>query len=278
MKPIQDKINFFDLDGVLWESKSKIWIVDKEDTSKPILRLDKQESANILSGLYFKENLKIEYNGEEFFISQKLFNKIERKKKVSIERLGFSWIEFTDSKYINNTKIKFLLKNITHLRDKNNLIRILTGRAYQDRHAKILNSLRKSLLDIGIEIYKIYFVSKKFFFKHSEEISLNKSHVLLEHMLGIKIEDGKFIPKKQDWYSEVHFYDDNKMNIDYANDIQVLFDRIMKNTDDELFLTIIERIKNNKIKLVNHLVTGNEANRFYSSEVTLTEPIRFPIK
>jgi len=278
MKQIQSTINFFDLDGVLWETNSKIWIIDKENPVKPIIRLDKSESTNILMGIYFKDDLKIEYNGEEYFISQDIMNKIQRKKKLSIERLGLSWIEFYDSKYINNTKIKYLLNNIKHLRNENNYICILTGRAYQDRHAKILNSLRLSLLDIGIDIYKIYFVSKRFHFKHTEEISLNKSHILLEHMIGLKIEDGKFVPKKQDWYSEVHFYDDNKMNIDYANDIQVLFDRIMKKTDDELFTTIIDRVENNPIKLVTHLVTGNSVNRFSSSELYLTEPVRFPIK
>jgi len=278
MKPIERTINFFDLDGVLWETNSKVWVIDKENPANPIIRLDKSEINNILSGAYFKQNQKIEYNGDDFYISQDIFNKINRKKKISIERIGLSWIEFYDADYINNTKVKYLLKNILHLRNKNDVICILTGRAYQDRHAKILNNLRLSMLDINLSIYKIYFVSKKFYFKHNDEVSLNKAHILLEHMLGIKIEDGAFIPKKQDWYNEVHFYDDDKMNIDYANDIQVLFDRIMKKTDDELFLTIIDRVNNNNITLVTKLVTNNETNRFYTKKISLTEPVRYPLK
>lgn len=277
MNQIQDKIYFFDLDGVLFETKSKVWIIDKEDPSKPLLKLDKIEASNIISGIYIKENLKIEYNGEEYHISQKIFNNIERKKKISIERLGLSWIEFYDSKYINNSKIEFLLKNVTHLQNKTNMISILSERANQDRHATILNSLRISLLDIGIEIYKIYFNSKKFFYKHNIEISLNKAYILLEHMIGLKIENNMFVPKKQDWYEEVHFYDDEKINIDYANDMQVLFDRVMKKTDDELFLTILNRIKNNNIKLVTNLVTGNDVNKFLTTEITLKEPLHYPL-
>jgi len=278
MKPIQDKIIFFDLDGVLWDIDSKVWIIDKEEPSKPIIRLTKNEISQILFGSFFKQKLKIEYNGEEYFISEKIFNNVNKKKKLSIERLGLSWLEFYDDSNINNTKMKILLKNVEHLRNNNNVISILSGRAYQDRHGKILNKLRLSLLDIDISIYKIYFVSKKFYFKHNEEISLNKSHILLEHLLGVKIEDDKFITKKQDWYNEVHFYDDNKMNIDYANDIQVLFERIMKKTDDELFALIIDRVKNNKLTLVNHLVVNNDINKFQTSQVVLSEPIRFPIK
>ena len=278
MKPIQDEISFFDLDGVLWNIDSKVCIIDKENPSKPIIRLSELETSNILYGSFFKEKLKIEYNGEEYYISQTIFNKITKKKKLSIDRLGLSWIEYYDDKFINNSKVKFLLENVEHLRNENKTLSILTGRAYQDRHAKILNKLRLSLLDIGISIYKIYFVSKKFQFKHTEEISLNKSHILLEHLLGVKIEDDKFVTKKQDWYNEVHFYDDNKMNIDYANDIQVLFERIMKKTDDELFALIIQRVKNNNLSLINHLVVGNEINKFNTTKVVLTEPIRFPIK
>ena len=278
MKPNNKKIHFFDLDGVLWDTNSKVWIIDKENPSTPILKLNKLEINNILSGVYLKQDNEIEYNGESFYISNDLLNRINRKKKISIERLGLSWIEFYDETYINNTKVKHELKNILHLKNSDDIICILTERAYQDRHAKILNNLRISLLDIGLSIYKVYFVSKRFYYKHNNEISLNKAHILLEHMIGIKIEDGAFIPIKQDWYNEVYFYDDNKTNIDYANDMQVLFDRIMKKTDDELFLTIIDRIKKNNITLVTNLVTNNDANRFYTKKIILTEPIRYPLK
>lgn len=278
MKPIENNINFFDLDGVLWKTYSKVWVIDKEDPSKPIIRLNTTEITDILLGISFNDKLKIEYNGEEFYISNKLFNKITKKKKIAIERLGLSWLEYYDEKHINNTKVDILLDNISHLRGKKEIVCILTGRAYQERHAGLLNHLRKKLIDIGIELFKIYFISKKFYIKHNSQISLDKSHVLLEHMIGIKIEDGKFVPKKQDWYSEVSFYDDQKMNIDYANDMQTLFERIMKKTDDELYLTIINRINNNNLKLTTHLVTGNETNRFVSNFITLKEPMKFPIK
>ena len=133
-------------------------------------------------------------------------------------------------------------------------------------------------MDIGIEIYKIYFVSDKFFYTHNETISLNKIHRLLEHLIGLKIEDGKFVPFKQDWFNKVYFYDDEKLNIDYANDIQVIFNRIMKETDDDLFKLVIERIKNNEVILINNLITNNEVNLFETTEIKLEEPDKFPIK
>lgn len=278
MKPINKPIHFFDLDGTLWNIDNRIWIIDKETPHKPIIRLDNYEKQKILSGLYVKEGFKIEYNGEEYFISSRIFDKIQRKKKIPIERLGISWIEFVDDSYINNSKSKFLFNNINHLRNQDVNICLLTGRAHRERHAGILNELRKKLRDIGIEIYKIYFVSDKFYQKQNENISLNKVHILLEHLVGLKIEDGKFKPFKQDWFNNVYFYDDEKINIDYSNDIQKIFDRVMKNTDDELFNIVMERLNSYDCVLSNNLVTNNDVNLFDTQEIVLKSPSKFPIK
>jgi len=277
MKP-NNNIHFFDLDGTLWRIDSKVWIIDKEEPHKPIIRLDSFETSRVISGLNKKDNLKVQYNGEEYFISNDLFNKIQKKQRIPIERLGISWIEFYDDNYLNNTKSEFLFKNIRHLRNNNQFICLLTGRAHRERHADILNILRKKLKDIGIEIYKIYFVADKFYYKADENVALNKVHVLLEHLVGLKIEDGMFKPYKQDWYKDVYFYDDEKMNIDYANDIQMVLDRVLKNTEDELFKMVIERLNNNKLVLHTNLVTNNEVNLFERKEIVLKIPSRFPIK
>lgn len=278
MKPNEKELHFFDLDGTLWDIDTKVWILDKEEPHKPIIRIDYKDMNRILNGFYKQDGLKIEYNGEEFYISKVLFNKIINKKKIPIERLGISWIEFYDEKYINNTKVALLFKNVRHLRNKDINICLLTGRAYQDRYSKVLNTLRKKLDDIGINIYKIYFVSEKFYYKQNETISLNKAHILLEHLIGLKIDNGKFKPFKQDWYNNIYFYDDEKMNIDYANDMQKIFENVLKNTDDELFKLISERISNNTLKLTNNLITNNEVNMFETTKLFLNMPIKYTIK
>ena len=277
MKPNNRKLHMFDLDGTLWNIDAKVWIIDKEEPHKPIIRLDSYEVNRILSGLYMKDNMKILYNGEEYYISNVLFSNINKKRRIPIERLGLSWIEFNDEKYINNEKVEFLFDNIKHLRGTDDIVCLLSGRAHRERHADVLNTLRKGLMDLGVEIYKIYFVSDKFHYKHSDIISLNKVHILLEYMVGLKIENGNFVPFKQDWYNDIYFYDDEKMNIDYANDVQNILNRILKNTDDDLFKMVVERL-NTKISLTNNLVTNNKVNLFESTNVILKSPAKFPIK
>ena len=67
------------------------------------------------------------------------------------------------------------------------------------------------------------------------------------------------------------------MNIDYANDVQNILNRILKNTDDDLFKMVVERL-NTKISLTNNLVTNNKVNLFESTNVILKSPAKFPIK
>jgi len=278
MKPNNRVIHFFDLDGTLFNIDSRVWILDKEEPHKPIIRLDNFEINRILSGLYKKDNLKIQYNGEEYFISKNIFDRINKKKRINIERLGLSWIEFYDEKYINNTKVEFLMNNIKHLRGKDDIICLLSGRSNRERHADLLNMLRKKIEDFGLEIYKIYFVSDKFFYRSEDTVSLNKVHILLEHLVGLKIDNSKFVPFKQDWFNKVYFYDDDKMNIDYANDCQKILERVLKNSDDELFKIVVDRIKNNDLELFANLVTNNDINLFDIKRTKIRMPVKFPIR
>ena len=66
MIPNNKPLHFYDLDGTLWTLDNKVWILDKEEPHKPIIRLDNSEVSKIISGLYKRDKLKIEYNEEEY--------------------------------------------------------------------------------------------------------------------------------------------------------------------------------------------------------------------
>ena len=93
----------------------------------------------------------------------------------------------------------------------------------------------------------------------------------------MKIEDYKFVGLKQDRFDNIYFYDDEIMNIDYANDIQSMFNKILKNTDDDIFRLVVERLRNYKLTLVNNFVMHNYLNPFKSTTIELKEPVRFPV-
>jgi len=271
-----EEIHFFDLDNTLINVKNYIWIIDKESPGKLLGKIGNREFSLIKNNFYKKDNLQINYNGEKFFISKELFDKIRRKKKIPLERIGLSFREWTNQKYINNSKVTFLTNNIKHLSGRDVKIAFLTARPDRLKHSRLLNSLRYVLKKFYLKIYKIYFIGDKFEIYHKEYLSHRKSVVLLEHLIGLKIKNDKFIPYKQDKFSKVYFYDDEKMNIDSANDIQELFNKIYSHSDEEIKKIINKRLKDKPI-LCTNLVSNNEVKPFKTNIINLQLPIRFPI-
>jgi len=270
-------VAFFDLDDTLIENDYEVWVIDKDHPSKPLHVLNSIEFALIKKGHYVKDDVCLDYNGQKFYISEELSKRLQKKAKTeNIERFGISLMPMVSKELLNKSKLEILLKNIEHLRFKNNIdIGILTARSNQRNNSDILNKLRLELENIGLNIHKIFFVGESV---NRGQNYMNKINVLLEHMVGFKIKGGKFVSLKQDWYTNVSFYDDDTQNIHYANDIQRFFEEILRKTNDEVYHLILERIKTVKLRLDNYLVTTNDLNRFVKSSVELKEPVRFPIR
>lgn len=272
------ELAMFDLDGVLWNIKDDdIWIIDKEKPFKPLIILDQLEFSLITNGKFKKDELPLEYNGQKYYVSKDLFEKIKKKSgSDNIERFGISFIPLVRKEILDKREISILSHNIEHLRYNKFIdIGLLTARSNQKNHADVINKLRLELKKIGIEISKIFFVGEGLRMGVDYK---RKVFVLLEHLVGLKIKDGKFISVKQDWYKKVSFYDDDPQNIDYANDAQMFFEELLRKTDDELFRIIIDRISSFPLTLDTYLVTDNEINRFKKNSLTLRAPIKYPIK
>ena len=272
------EIAFFDLDNTLWYIKSDIWIIDKNKPNVPILKISPIEFALIKSGIYIKDDISIEYNGEEFYISVDMLDRILRKNRfIRIKDLGVSYAEYFDDDILNKKEVTLLIDNIKHLINKNIEIGVLTARSDRKKHSNLLNKLRLKLLEYGLEIDKIYFVSESIKISGSCNFSYDKNKVLLEHLIGLTIDDNKFLPIKKDSYNKIYFYDDVKFNFMSINGMQEYFDFLIKNSDDDCVDFITNRFQNN-LEIVNCLITNNEENPFDTSIIKLNQPIKYPIK
>jgi hypothetical protein len=269
-------IAFFDLDGTLWDNKYEVWIIDKDTPNIPVLVIDPIEFTLMKKGHYRRDKNLLDYNGQKFWISEKMWQKIQKKSKTeNIDRFGVSLMPMVSRDLLNKSKIEFLTKNIEHLSQNKDIeIGILTARSNQRTSSDQMNELRLELKNIGLDIKKIFFVGQSV---NTGQNYINKISILLEHLIGFKIKSGKFLSLKQDWYPRVDFYDDDPQNIHYANDIQKFFEEILRKTDDEVFHLIVERLDSTKLILKNYLVTTNQTNRFVESTVELKQPVRFPI-
>lgn len=274
------ELALFDLDNTIWYIKSDIWLIDKNKPSVPILKISPIEFALIKNGIYIKDELSIDYNGEIFFISKDMVERVQRKyRNMRLSSLGISYNEYFNEDILNDKDVKLLLDNIKHLIGKNIEIGVLTARSDRKKHSTLLNKLRLKLKEYGLEINKIYFVSESIrAIGFMDKVIYDKNKVLLEHLIGLTIEDKHFVPIKKEAYDKVHFYDDVKSNFLNANNLQDYFDFLVRNSDDECIEYINNRIKNNKILLINNLVSNNVVNPFETNIIELKIPIKYPIK
>ena len=277
---IDKELAMFDLDNTLWYIKSDIWVIDKNKPSIPILKISSIEFALIKSGIYVKDDIKIEYNNESFFISVDMMERIQRRNKnVRLGNIGISYSEFFDDDILNKKDVQLLLNNIKHLIGKNIEIGVLTARSDRKKHSNLLNKLRLKLKEYGLEIDKIYFVAESIRTTgYQDKVIYDKNKILLSHLIGLNIEDNHFVPIKKDAYSKIYFYDDVKSNILNINSLQDYFDFLVRNSDDECVSFINNRLENNTLLLVNNLITNNELNPFETKVIKLNSPIKFPIK
>lgn len=270
------EIHFFDLDGVLWNIDGKVWIISKDAPNVPLVKLDKEEFSLIRAGVYKSDNVQIEYNGEEYWISNDILSRVGKKRKLEPTMLGFSFRELFDTNSISS--ITMILKNIVGLQEKQVDVGILTGRHNQEGEKEYVNQLRLRLNDMGLDINKIYYLGDRYRFGLTDNISFAKTRVILEHMVGIKVDKDRFVPLKQDWYKRVYFYDDEVQNIYTANRIQDMFNSIIRNTDDEVYSIIMERVSAGDLTLYTNLVTNNNLNKFKSEKIILQKPTKYPIQ
>jgi hypothetical protein len=207
-----------------------------------------------------------------------MLERLEKKlPSITMDRVGLSYIEKTNPEYYKD--LVFYKENIRHLIDKSDYeVGILSARHNQDADTLLLKQLDEELENIGLSIDKFYYVSNTYEPKGNNVINYKKTDILLEHLVGFHINGDHFVPIKQDIYKQIHFYDDEQQNINVAGDVQEILEGYLKNTDDEVFNRIIKNIKENKPTLYTHLVTNNTTNRFKSTEITVKEPVKFPVK
>lgn len=273
------EISFFDLDNTLWYVKTNSWVIHKDKPSVPLMKISNIEFTLIKNGVYITDDNVIDYNGERYFVSNDFVDRLNRKKRnVKLNDIGISYAETFDEDILNKKDVNFLLDNIKHLIGVDMEIALLTARTDRKKHSEMLNKLRIKMKEFGLEISKIYFVSDKITYSGSlDNVAYDKNKILLEHLIGLKIENDKFVPIKNDAYNRIYFYDDVKQNFLSINSLQSYFEKLFYNSDDDVVFEIKKRLEDETLILFNNLITNNQVNPFETQIIKMRTPVKYPI-
>lgn len=260
---------YFDLDGTLWNTNSKIWIVDKLHPEYPILKIDAHEFNLSYNAYYIKDNNRIYYNGMECWLSNDLLTKIKQKKPIDLDRIGISDREFQCIEYLTEKNI--INYEIDRIKDLNiPSITVLTARAGKDVHKELLSKLEEKLNEVNIKLDDSIFVNDMLEYKYKNNGSTadKKLIKMIQSLIGFEIHENKFVPLAVEEFDEVYFYDDANANIEVCNDVNEVI-RVLYDNSSSVIQKRIEAKNLSKKKLVTHLVTTNKMNPFVQNIIEL---------
>ena len=268
--------HFFDIDTLI-DLDNKVWIIDKRNPNIPILKIKKSDFNLIKSGIYKSQGNKIEYNGETFWISTELFNKLKVKIKnnnSSLNNLGISLQEFLNKEIVSNIKPNLNLEVISKLKNLNQDIYIICSSQVMKVYENIIDKVKNLLMEDGILIKKFYFINESFYNQSEDENRYKKTRLVIQHLVGYKTEVNKFIDQSIEKYDEIFFYDNQKETLKVAEDCNKILKKLIDATETGLSGVIKEDIEESEPFLIVKFVTDNVNNRIIEKKVKL-EYIRF---
>ena len=263
--------HFFDLNSLI-TMNSKVWIVNTQTPNKPLIRISKSEFNLLRKGVYKKDNINFDIDGQTYWLSEELFNKIKIKSKnnnVNISELSFSMQEFMNKDIIESGDFTIHLENIRHLKNSQGDIYVICSKNSKRNYESLIEKLEEKLLEFGLKIKNFYFVSETFYNRDRDDIVHKKVRLVLQHIIGLKTADTKFTEEEITKYDEVSLYDDDINTIKLAKGINDVLQFLVKNSDDEVKEKVKEVLKMEECELIINQVTFNKVNPFIIKKVEL---------
>ena len=265
------KAHFIDFELIL-KIENKAWIVDKNTPNIPIMKIDMTDFNLFKSGIFKYQNNKIHFNGKTFWLSNDFMNKIKvntKKNRIDISNLAISLQEFMNPEIIEDLDFKLDMSVFNNIINTNDDIYIICSKNTKSRYQKHIEKLDTNLEKIGLKIKNYYFISTSFSNTNDDHQSLIKSKIVLQHLIGQKIESDKFIDEEITDYNEIVFYDDNLSCIQTIKNINGILEKYLIMTDDTLKLKIKEKIKKDDNFITIKEYTHNKSKKFIDHQVQL---------
>jgi len=265
------KSHFIDLD-ILIKNDSKAWIVDKSNPNIPILKIDNSDLSVFKSGILKSQNNKMSFNGKTFYLSNDFMNKLKskvKKHKSDISNLGISFQEFLNPELIENVKFEIDLSILKNIVNTNDDIYIFCSKNTKENFKSQILKLEEEFEKIGLKIKNFYYLSETFFNKDEDKMAFIKNKIILQHLVGLKVDGDKFIDENIDEYSEIFYYDDSSLSTKLSLDINEIFEKFTMNTEKSIKESIKLKVQNSDKILNIKEFTNNKANKFKESSVQL---------
>jgi hypothetical protein len=251
--------HIFSLDTVI-KIKQRIWLIDKTKPSIPIFKIDPTDLNLYESGIFRAQGNSMNFNGKEYWLPNDFMERLKIKVKnieSKMSNLGLSIQEFANKELIENLEYDILEGNFRHLKNSHDDIYIICPRRDRIKYEKFLDKLKEKLAEVGLKIKGFYHINEKFYNQSNDDIAFNKIKIVIQHLIGLKTKNDKFIDEEITKYPEIFFYDDSDKAITLGKTINNVFDNIYNKIEDEgIRLKIQEAVKTKPIAHIIQVTTN----------------------
>ena len=258
--------------NILLKVDAMAWIVNKDSPNTPLIKLELSDFNLFKSGIFKSQNNKIQFNGKTFWLSNEFMNKIKiiaKKTKVDISNLGISMQEFMNPEIIENLEFDLDLSIFNNIINTNDDIYIICSKNTKSRYTKQIEKLEEKLEYLGLKVKNYYFISSTFSNSNDDHRAIIKSKIILQHLLGNKIESEKFVQESITDYNQITFYDDDQLSIQTALNINSVLEKYLLLTEDSTKILIKDKIKKDDNFLIIKEYTHNKSKKFNEHNVQL---------
>ena len=75
------RAHIFNIDNMLINIGQKVWIVEKNNPNKCLMRISKEDFDLIKSGVFKHHELSMIFNGRKYWLSEKVFDRLKKAVK-----------------------------------------------------------------------------------------------------------------------------------------------------------------------------------------------------
>jgi len=254
------KANFVDLDSII-QTKQSAWIVSKADPNIPIHRIAKHKFNIFKSGIYRSQNNKIDFNGKTFWLdndTMEILTKKCKKLKCDISQLGISMQEFLNTSIIDDIEFDFDMSCFRPMINQDVDIYIIATKLTKKNYTEKIKEFEEKLKEMGLSVKDHYFLSETFYNRNRDEIAFYKVKILIQHLIGLKIENEIFTDEKVQQYDQVSLFDDSYKTIHLAEKINTVLEKFILKSDRSEKLKIKETMKEKDLVLKVNKLTNNK--------------------
>lgn len=263
--------HFVDIDCLL-ELGGKAWVVDKSDPNVPLMKVSRHDFNLYKSGIYRSQGNKVEFNGVEFWLPSDVYGKLKVKLKNSAARLGnlaISMQEFMNRELVENMPYSVNPGMVAELKNKVDDIYIVCSTQTERSYAKHIERLKGEMAEQGITVKGHYHLSESFHSNSDDLILFRKARLFIQHLVGYRTEEMKFVDKEVARYDKVVAYDSNRTIMMLREEVNPVLRSLINGTTDGLARVVREVVEESRPTLELVLLTGNDANKEIRERVRL---------